>query len=511
MSAPVLELQGITKRFPGVTALSEVSLQVMPGEVVALIGENGAGKSTLLKTLAGVHRPDEGAIRVDGHAVTIRSVRDATAKGIGFIHQELNVLDNLDVAANIYLGREPVSGGWLRLIDRRRIHADASRYLERLGVDISTHTLLKDLPIAYQQMVEIAKALALETRVLLMDEPTSSLTLAETRSLLAVVKDLRARGVSIVYISHRLGEVKEIADRVVALRDGRNAGELARGEIEHDRMVRLMIGRDLELQHREATLRSGARLAVRNLRTGAYPQEAVSFEIGAGEILGFAGLVGAGRSELARVLFGVEPALAGTITLDERVLAMRLPADAIASGIFLVPEDRRKCGCITSMSVRENMTLASLRDLLRGGFIDGAAERATAQRLREEFSVKCADLAQPLALLSGGNQQKVILAKWLSRAARLMIFDEPTRGVDVGAKAEIFEFIHQLAARGVAVMLISSDMEEIIGQSDRIIVMHEGAVAGTLGRADFSEEAIMRLAVGHHHVAPVAPPLRPAT
>jgi ribose transport system ATP-binding protein len=506
MTTPVLELRGITKRFAGVAALSRVNFSVLAGEIVALIGENGAGKSTLMKTLGGVHQPDEGTIHVNGHAVTIRSVNDATSNGIGFIHQELNVLDNLDVAANIYLGREPTSGGRLRVIDQQQLHADARKYLDRLGTTIPTHTLVRELPIAYQQLVEIAKALSQETRVLLMDEPTSSLTLTETQRLMAVMKDLRARGISIVYISHRLTEVQEIADRVVALRDGKNAGELACGEIDHDRMVSLMIGRDVVFRRPEATAYSTTCIEVRDLRTQSNPDSTVCFDIGAGEIVGFAGLVGAGRSEVARALFGIEPPLAGTVTLDGVALQMAAPGDAIRHGIYLVPEDRRTSGCITAMSVRENMTLASLGRFVRGGLVDFAAERASAEQLGREFSVKCADVDQRMESLSGGNQQKVILAKWLSRAARLLIFDEPTRGVDVGAKAEIYNFIHQIAARGVAIMLISSDMEEVLGESHRIIVMHEGAIAGVLGREQFSEAAIMRLAVGHPNYHPQREP-----
>lgn len=500
MSAPVLELQGITKRFGGVCALNSVSMKIFPGEIVALIGENGAGKSTLMKTLGGVHQPDEGSIRIDGQAVAIRSVNDSTRLGIGFIHQELNVFDNLDVAANIFLGREPVYGGRFRFIDHRRMHAEAARYLERLETRIPTHTLLRDLPIAYQQIVEIAKALSLETRILLMDEPTSSLTLAETQRLMTVVRELRSRGVSIIYISHRLSEVTEIADRAIVLRDGRNAGELGLGEINHDQMVRLMVGRDIEVRSHVAGSNGASCLKVRKLRTQTYPDEAISFEINSGEVVGFAGLVGAGRSEAARALFGVDRRVGGTITLDGVDLNLASPRDAIQNGIYLVPEDRRKSGCVTSMSVRDNMTLAALRGLLRYGLIDVEAENLAAERLRVEYSVKCSNTVQRLDTLSGGNQQKVILAKWLSRSPRLLIFDEPTRGVDVGAKAEIYQFIRRLAGRGAAVMLISSDMEELLGESHRIVVMHEGAIAGSLGRGECSEEGIMRLAVGHRQM-----------
>jgi ribose transport system ATP-binding protein len=496
----VLQVQGITKRFGGVLALSDVGLSIWPGEIVALIGENGAGKSTLMKILGGIHQPDDGWLRVDGQEVRIGSVKDAGSYGIGLIHQEPNVLDNLDIAANIFLGREPLHGGVLRLIDRKRLHTDAARYLGRLGMRLPTDTPVRELPIAYRQMVELAKALALEARVLLMDEPTSSMTITETQRLMAVVSELRERGVSIVYISHRLSEVKEIADRVVALRDGRNAGELGREEIEHDRMVKMMVGRDL-IHRRPSTARTPAPcLAVRELHTAAYPTESVSFAIRAGEVVGFAGLIGAGRTELARALFGIDAPLAGTIELNGTSLRIGSPLDAIREGILLVPEDRRLSGCIPSMTVRENLTLPTLRHYVRGALIDFGLERTEAERLRSAFSVKCSGIEQRVAELSGGNQQKVVLAKWLALTPKVIILDEPTRGVDVGAKAEIYEFIRKLAASGVAVMLISSDMEEILGESHRVIVMHEGALVGTLDREECSEEAILQLAVGHRQL-----------
>jgi len=350
-AAPLLELRGVTKRFPGVLALSGVSLEIYPGEIVALIGENGAGKSTLLKTLGGVHQPDEGSIHIDGKPVTINSVNDAMAHGIGFVHQELNVLDNVDVAGNIYLGREPVMGGPLRLIDRKKIHADAARYMQRLGIHVPTTTLVRDLPIAYQQMVEIAKALSMDTRILLMDEPTSSLTLSETETLLKITQDLRAAGVSIIYISHRLSEVIQIADRVVALRDGKNAGGLTKEQISHDAMVKLMVGRDL-IYRQPATCAGGDPcVEVRELRTQRYPKQSVSFAVRRGEIVGFAGLVGAGRSEVAQAIFGVDRPVGGEILMNGKPLPGGEPKEAIREGIYLVPEDRRRTGLVTSMRV----------------------------------------------------------------------------------------------------------------------------------------------------------------
>jgi ribose transport system ATP-binding protein len=496
-TAPLLEMEGVSKRFAGVQALKGVSLSVWPGEVVALIGENGAGKSTLMKILGGVHQPDEGEIRVGGQRVVIGGVKDAARAGVGFIHQELNVLDNLDVAGNVFLGREPTTGGPLRLLDRARMQRETQPYLDELGLRVSGRTPLSQLALAQRQMVEIAKALSLQARILIMDEPTSSLTLTETESLIRVVKGLRARGVSIIYISHRLGEVNEMADRVVGLRDGRNAGGLSRAEISHDRMVSLMVGRDLEkFQAPVDPTPKATRFSVRGLRTRRYPDQEVNFEIGAGEILGMAGLVGAGRSEVAQAIFGVDPSVGGTLTLDGQALSIRSPRDAIKQGIYLAPEDRRKSGLIVDMTIRDNITMPSLSRYAPGGLIQSGREAVAAEAASKSLRVKTPTVEFLARNLSGGNQQKVVLAKWLSLAPKVMIFDEPTRGIDVGAKAEIYDLMRGLAKEGVAVLMISSDMEEVLGQSDRVAVMHEGRVSGSLPRAQVSEEAVMQLAVG---------------
>lgn len=496
-TTPILQLQGISKRFPGVIALQNVSLSVAHGEAVALIGENGAGKSTLMKILGGVHSPDEGQILIDGQPANIRSVADSVARGIGFVHQELNVLDNLDVGANIFLGREPLWGGPLKIIDRAAIVNASRPHLRRLGLDISPRTSLGSLSIAQKQLVEIARALSQNARILVLDEPTSSLTAAETDRLLATVNELKGQGVSIIYISHRLGEISRIADRVVALRDGRNAGELPREKISHDAMVRLMIGRDLRNFYVPGTgQRQAARLQARDIRTPAWPRRSVSFDTAGGEILGFAGLVGAGRSELAEAIFGVKPMLDGEILLDGSPLNIANCRDAIAAGIFLVPEDRRRTGLITAMTLRENITLPGLRHYLRGGLISVAKETAEADRQIAAMRIRTPDAEARVMNLSGGTQQKVVLGKWLAREPKVLIVDEPTRGIDVGAKAEIYRLLRTLADRGVAVVVISSDMEEVLGISDRIAVMHEGAIAGILERDQFSEEAVMNLAVG---------------
>jgi ribose transport system ATP-binding protein len=490
-------MRRIEKRFPGVHALKGVDFAVAAGEVVALLGENGAGKSTLMKVVGGVHQPDSGEVLIDGAPAAVHSVSDATRYRIAFIHQELNVLDNLDVAANVFLGREPVRGGPLRLIDRRRMETETAKHLARLGLDIRPDTPLARLSIAQQQMVEIAKALSLDARLIIMDEPTSSLTLSETARLLEVVKELRAQGVAIIYISHRLGEVAEIADRAVVLRDGANAGELARAEITHDRMVKMMVGRDIEnfYQHPEGE-KQPHYFAVEALRTARYPDKQITLDVGRGEILGVAGLVGAGRSEAAQAVFGVDPAVEARLVLDGRPLRLRSPQDAIRYGIYLVPEDRRTAGLITDMPIRENVTLPSLDRYAPAGLVSFERERAGAQAVCARLNVKAPSVEVRAANLSGGNQQKVVLAKWIALDPKVLIFDEPTRGIDVGAKAEIYALMRKLAEAGVAIIMISSDMEEVINVSDRVAVMHEGRVTGVLERADCTEENIMRLAVG---------------
>ena len=493
----ILELAGIGKRFGGVVALDAVDLTIERGEVVALIGENGAGKSTLMKILGGIHQPDTGAIRIDGKPVRIATTAAAGRLGIGFVHQELNNLDNLDVGANLFLGREPRWAGPLMLVDRRRIARDARPHLERLGLKLDPRTPLKELSLAQQQMVEIARALAQQSRILILDEPTSSLTLSETQRLLETVCQLRAQGVSVVYISHRLGEIKQVADRVVALRDGRNAGGLDRSQISHDAMVRLMIGRDLKNFYIPGGAPSGiVRLSIRALRTRANPHHEVTLDVAAGEILGLAGLVGACRSELAAALFGVEPPLSGEVYVEGKLLNTRSPRHAIAAGLYLVTEDRRRTGLLTDMSVRENITLPALARYSTAALISRGRETHVATRFSDSLRIKTPTVETPVRNLSGGNQQKVVLAKWLSLNPRVLIVDEPTRGIDVGAKAEIYRLLRDLALAGVAIIVISSDMEEVLGVSDRIAVMHEGALAGTLHRPQFSEEAVMRLAVG---------------
>ena len=496
----MLEMEGVSKRFPGVVALDQVSLTVGNSEIVALIGENGAGKSTLMKILGGAVSRDAGTVKIDGSPVEISSPREASLLGIEFIHQELSVLDNLDVAANIFLRREPTVGGWLKLIDRKRIYREADAVLHRLGLDISSRTPLDQLSLAQQQLVEIARALGAGARIIIMDEPTSSLTLTETRRLLEIVKDLKSHNVSIIYISHRMHEVEEIADRAVVLRDGKNAGEIAGADITHERMVRMMVGRDLKDffkgPREDGVFKEGESFEVRRLRTLRYPKHQISFNVAKGEVLGFAGLVGAGRSEVARAIFGVEEAIEVEVVLNGQGLQIKTPQDAITHGIYLVPEDRRQCGLIVDFNVRENISLPNLESYSSAMMINKAKETNAAKDACKAINIKTPSTEMRAANLSGGNQQKVALAKWLTFSPRVLIFDEPTRGIDVGAKAEIYQLIRKLAAEGVSVIVISSEMEEVLGISDRIAVMHEGRLTGILNRSEFSEEAVMRLATG---------------
>lgn len=492
---PLLQVRGLSKGFPGVRALSDVSLDLHSREILAVIGENGAGKSTLMKILAGLQPPDSGSIALDGVETRIDSVRRATELGIALIHQELNLADNLDIAANLFLGREPRRGGLF--LDRRRAWDEAAKLLARVGLDESPRTLVHRLSIGRRQMVEIAKALSIDARVLIMDEPTSSLSLHETENLYRVIRDCRDAGVSVIYISHRLGEVKELADRVVVLRDGRNAGELAREEIAHDSMVRLMVGRDIATDRAERTSARGeVALRVSGLRTPANPTRTVDFEVRAGEIVGMAGLVGAGRTEILEALFGVTPALAGEIRVGGELVRVGSPRDAIRAGIALLPEDRKAKGLVIDFAVRENISLASVGRDSRAGFLDFGKERALSAETIDRLSIKTRDDRQAIRDLSGGNQQKAALGKWLAMKPRVLLLDEPTRGVDIGAKREIYRLMERLAESGVAILFVSSEMEEVLVMSDRALVVHEGRVAGELPRAELSEEAVMRLATG---------------
>ncbi len=497
MAETLLELTGITKLYPGVTALDNVSLRVGRGEVLGLIGENGAGKSTLMKILGGVVAPTSGTIRIDGRDHDTLTVAGAMRAGIAFVHQELNLFENLDVAANVFIGRETLIGGPLRLVGNRAMRARVRPLLERLGADFAPDTLVEDLSIAQRQMVEIAKALSMESRVIIMDEPTSSLTLSETERLLRVIADLRAHGIAVILITHRLGEIMASADRVIVLRDGRTVGELPREAVSHAAMIRLMIGRDLKSLYipPAAPARPGG-CDIVGVVTTAFPDRSVDLAVRHGEVLGLAGLVGAGRTSLARAIFGIDPLLGGDIRLDGAAARIDSPRDAIRRGIYLIPEDRKKSGLVLDLPIRENITLADLGHHARLWLVDRGSEARVARAEAASLSIKAPSIDTLAVTLSGGNQQKVVLAKWLAMQPRVMIFDEPTRGIDVGSKSEIYMLMRRLADAGVAILMISSDMEEVIGVSDRIAVMHEGRVTGVLERELFSEYNILRLAIG---------------
>ncbi len=500
---PLIRLSHVGKSYPGVAALSDLSLDIFPGEVIGIVGENGAGKSTLMKILGGVVRPDSGTIEIGGVVRDAFTVGESMAAGIAFVHQELNLFDNLDVAANVYIGREPRKFGLLRIVDGARLTAMVEPYLQQLGANFQATSLVSDLSLAQQQLVEIVKALTLKSRLLILDEPTSSLPLGETRKLLGIVASLRDRGIAVIFISHRLSEITAVADRVIVLRDGKLVKELDKGQISHDEMVKYMVGRELKTRYVAPASEAGtACVTIRGLRTALHPSAEVNLDIRAGEILGLAGLMGAGRTELARVLFGIDRPLGGNITLDGAPLRLKTSADAVAAGVFLVPEDRKATGLLLDFSIAQNITLPNLRAYAPRHVISTDAEHRQGERSRRELDIRTPDVEQAASSLSGGNQQKVVLAKWLAMSPRLIILDEPTRGIDIGAKAEIYRLMRQLADSGVSVLMISSDMEEVIGVSDRIAVMRDGEISGTLQRGDFSEENVLALALGT--VAPAA-------
>ncbi len=494
---PFLELIDVRKTYPGVVALDGVTLSVSPGEVIGLVGENGAGKSTLMKVLGGVIAPDAGIIRLDGTERRALTVQDSIAAGIAFVHQELNLFDNLDVAANVFIGREPLYGGPLKLIDRRRLTEQVAPLLERIGADFEPDALVADLSLAQQQLVEIVKALSLNSRLVIMDEPTSSLTIQETERLMGIIAGLKADGISVIFISHRLHEVEHCADRVVVLRDGRVVSELERGGISHGTMIPLMIGRDFKSLYLPPAAAPGDNvIEIVEVRTASYPDCTVSLKVRRGEILGLAGLVGSGRTELARAVFGIDRLLGGSILLGGVPVVVSNPRVAIDNGIYLVPEDRKRAGVLVDLSVAQNISLPDLKSHARGQLVVVSSEIENAERQKGRLDIRVPDVNHEVRTLSGGNQQKVVLAKWLSMKPRVMIFDEPTRGIDVGAKNEIYEMLRGLADSGVGVLMISSDMEEVIGVSDRIAVMHEGEISGFLERDQFSEQNVLALAVG---------------
>ena len=490
---PLLVAERVTKRFPGVVALRSVGLSVFPGEVVAVIGENGAGKSTLMKILAGILPMDEGTLRMDGVPVGFTSARQATERGIVLIHQELSLLPNLSVGANIFLGREPRRAGWIR---RRAIAEESTRILARVGLALAPETPVDSLPIGQRQLLEIARALSADARLMIMDEPTSSLSEAEAVRLFDVIGELKRAGVAILYVSHRLREVETLADRVVVLMDGRNAAELRGSDIRRDTMVRSMVGREISSYYGRKARPPGAPvMEIKGLATTRWPDREVSLRLRRGEIVGLAGLVGAGRTALLSTLFGMDPAPRGKVRISDRPVRLGTPRDAMRAGIALVPEDRGHQGLVLDMMVQQNMSMASLARGARRT-ITGNWESAFCARMIRRLRIDYARRRSAVRLLSGGNQQKVVLGKWLLLRPRVLLLDEPTRGIDVGAKHEIYQVIEELADEGVAILFASSEMEEVLGIADRVLVMHEGQLVGELPRAAMTEENVMHLATG---------------
>jgi ribose transport system ATP-binding protein len=492
---PFLELRGITKRFPGVLALNGVRLDVRAGEVHALLGENGAGKSTLIKTVSGVYQPDGGEIRIDGRLVSVRNPHDAQALGISTIYQEFTLAPDMTVAENIFLGREPLRFPALSIVDRKEMTRRTRDVLTALDPQIDADAPVRHLGVAQQQMVEIAKALSLDARLIIMDEPTATLTSREINRLFDAIDRLKRHGVAILYVSHRLDEVKAICDRATILRDGTYVATVPVASTTVDEMIRLMVGRDLTekfpkvaIQPREEALRV-EQLTRKGILHG------ISFSVRRGEIVGIAGLVGSKRTETARAIFGADPIDGGRIFLHGKPVKVRTPADAIANRIALVPEDRKRHGIFASLSVRENVVLSALRQFSRKGILDLRREKQRAQQFISSLRVATPDPEKRVLDLSGGNQQKVVIAKWLNTNAEVFLFDEPTRGIDVGGKIEVYRLMGDLLAGGAAIVMISSELPEILGLSDRILVMRDGRICGEFDRAEATEEKILNCAL----------------
>jgi ribose transport system ATP-binding protein len=496
----VLRMEGISKAFPGVQALADVDFELAAGEVLGLVGENGAGKSTLMKILSGVYRKDAGRIFLYDREVDIESPHHAQQLGIAIIYQEFNLIPNQSAAANIFITREPRRlslGRFVSFVDRRRMEREAQEHLDRVGARVPATALVRDLSVAEQQMVEVAKALAVDARIIVMDEPTSALGEDEVERLFEIIGTLREQGIAIIFITHRLEEVFRIADRVVVLRDGQRVGSMPIDQAIPENVIHLMVGRELgDMFHKEEAEIGAPLLEVRGLtRQGVV--EDVSFTLRRGEILGFAGLVGAGRTETARLLFGADPKDAGQIYVDGELVKIDSPTDAVMAGIGLVPEDRGNQGLVLSLSVLENVVLPTLDDYTRAGWwMDRRSLRSTAQDYVDKLDIRTPHLEQKAMFLSGGNQQKTVVAKWLASQPRVLIMDEPTRGIDVGAKAEVHALMSRLAQAGVGIIMISSELPEILGMSDRILVMAEGRVAAILDREEATQEIIMAYASG---------------
>lgn len=490
----LLAVEGISKSFPGVRALKNVDLDLYAGEVHAIVGENGAGKSTLMKVLTGVYQRDTGTYRLGGEEVTFTSVHQSMERGVSCIYQELTIVPMIDVAKNLFLGNLPVKHG---LVDYDTLYRDAQAVLDQLGMDISPKTLAKDLSIAQHQMLEIGRAITRNSKIIIMDEPTSSLTANETQVLFRVIRSLTQKKIGIFYISHKLEEILEISDRISVFRDGARISTFPNDDkVTQDGIVAQMIGREISNYfHKEPANPGEVLLEAKNLTRNGYFQD-ISFQVRGGEVLGFFGLVGAGRSEVMKGLFGVDKLHGGEICMDGKRVVIRTPSDAIAKGIGLVPEDRKAEGLVLPLSIRINALLVKMKEISRMGVIQRKTGEKLAEGYREKLAIKTPSLSKVVGELSGGNQQKVAIAKWLMVNPRVLILDEPTRGIDVGAKSEIYRLINQLAHDGVAIIVISSELPEILGVSDRIITMHEGHKTGELVTAETTSKEVMEFALG---------------
>ncbi len=490
----VLKMTQIDKRFPGVHALCDVDFELRRGEVHVLLGENGAGKSTLIKILCGAYQPDSGEIRLHGKPIRIESPYDGQMQGIAVVYQELNLIPLLSVAENIFLGRQPMRG---QLIDWNKMNADATKLLAELHVDIDPRVQIRTLGVAQQQMVEITKALSLNASIIVMDEPTAALTEREIDELFHTIRMLKERGVSIIYISHRLEEVGIVGDRITVLRDGQLVGTVNVKDVTIDDMIRMMIGRTLKDKFPKELVECGNELLrVEHLTRGKAVRD-VTFTLRCGEILGIAGLVGSGRTELARLIFGADPPDSGQTYIDGEEVKIASPSDAINHGIGFLTEDRKGQGLVLKMTVNHNITLAALEALFPNtSVLNLKLEREVANKYVNDMRVRTPSLEQKVQFLSGGNQQKAVIAKWLCSRSKILIFDEPTRGIDVGAKVEVYQLMTELIKQGAGIIMISSEMPEVLGMSDRIMVMHEGAVGGFLDRDEATEEKILRFAMG---------------
>jgi len=492
---PIVELVGISKQFGAVQALRGIDLNLYPGEVHALVGENGAGKSTLVKILAGIYRPDAGILKIDGKEVELHNPAQARNAGIAVIHQEPTLFPDLNVAENVFMGRHPRDR--FGRVDWKRMYQEVERLLASLDVRLNVYTPVQGLAVADQQLVEIAKALSLQSRVLIMDEPTAALSAHEVQQLFTIAKQLRERGVAILFVSHRLEEIFELAERVTVFRDGARVGTAPISELTTEQIIRQMVGRELESLYPKSEVEPGeVILDVKHLtRTGTF--EDISFQVRRGEILGFAGLIGAGRTEVARVIFGIDRADAGEIRINGKLVQIHSPKTAMKYGIAYVPEDRHQHGLIMDFSITRNMTLpVLLRQTNVLGLMNQGREREIAQDYSTQLHVRSSGIDQLVKALSGGNQQKVVLAKWLITNPSVLILDEPTRGIDVGSKAEVHRIVSELAGKGLAIILISSDLPEVLAMADRVLVMHEGRVAAEFTHADVDQEKVMFAATG---------------